>query len=29
MEMEAMMFWYGGHWAIWQAGMMWAGSIVF
>jgi putative membrane protein len=29
MEMVAMMFWYGGHWAFWQAGMMWAGTIVF
>ena len=27
--MAAMMFWYGGHWAFWQAGMMWAGTIVF
>jgi putative membrane protein len=27
--MAAMMFWYGGHWAFWQAGMMWAGMIVF
>ncbi len=24
-----MMFWYGGHWAFWQAGLMWAGMIVF
>jgi len=24
-----MMFWYGGHWAFWQAGMMWAGTLVF
>lgn len=24
-----MMFWYGGHWAFWQAGVMWGGMIVF
>ncbi len=24
-----MMFWYGGHWAFWQAGLMWAGMIAF
>ena len=24
-----MMFWYGGGWAWWQAGLMWAGMIVF
>jgi putative membrane protein len=24
-----MMFWYGGHWAFWQAGLMWAGMLVF
>ena len=24
-----MMFWYGGHWAFWQAGLMWAAIIVF
>ena len=24
-----MMFWYGGHWAFWQAGTMWAGTLVF
>jgi len=24
-----MMFWYGGHWAFWQAGVMWAGMTVF
>lgn len=24
-----MMFWYGGHWAFWQAGLMWIGMIVF
>ncbi len=24
-----MMFWYGGHWAFWQASLMWAGMIVF
>src|SRR5215469_8403707 len=28
-EMVAMMFWYGSHWAFWQAGLMWAGMIVF
>jgi putative membrane protein len=27
--MVAMMFWYGGHWAFWQAGVMWGGMIVF
>jgi len=27
--MAAMMLWYGGHWAFWQAGMMWAGTLVF
>jgi putative membrane protein len=27
--MVAMMLWYGGHWAFWQAGLMWAGMIVF
>jgi putative membrane protein len=27
--MVAMMFWYGGHWAFWQAGLMWFGMIVF
>jgi putative membrane protein len=27
--MVVMMFWYGGHWAFWQAGLMWAGMIVF
>jgi putative membrane protein len=27
--MVAMMFWYGGHWAFWMAGLMWAGTIVF
>jgi uncharacterized membrane protein len=26
--MAAMMFWYGGHWAFWQTGMMWAGTLV-
>jgi putative membrane protein len=29
MEMVAMMFWYGGHWAFWQAGLMWVGMIAF
>jgi putative membrane protein len=24
-----MMFWYGGHWMFWQAGLMWLGMIVF
>jgi putative membrane protein len=24
-----MMFWYGAHWAFWQASLMWAGMIVF
>ena len=24
-----MMFWYGGGWAWWQAGLMWAGMIAF
>ena len=24
-----MMFWHGGHWAFWQAGLMWAGMIAF
>ena len=24
-----MMFWYGAHWAFWQAGVMWFGMIVF
>jgi putative membrane protein len=24
-----MMFWYGGHWAIWQAGLMWVAMIAF
>jgi putative membrane protein len=27
--MVAMMFWYGGHWAFWEAGLMWVGMIVF
>jgi putative membrane protein len=27
--MVAMMFWYSGHWAFWQAGLMWGGMIVF
>jgi putative membrane protein len=27
--MITMMFWYGGHWAFWQVGLMWAASIVF
>jgi len=27
--MMAMMFWYGGHWAVWQMGLMWAGLLVF
>lgn len=24
-----MMFWYGAHMALWQASLMWAGTIVF
>jgi len=24
-----MMFWYGGGWAWWQAGLMWVGMITF
>ena len=24
-----MMFWYGGGWAWWQAGLMWVGVIAF
>lgn len=24
-----MMFWYGGGWAWWQAGLMWVGMIAF
>jgi putative membrane protein len=28
-EMAAMMFWYGGHWAFWQEGLMWVGMIAF
>jgi len=28
-EMVTMMFWYGGHWAWWQGGLMWLGMIVF
>jgi len=27
--MVVMMFWYGGHWAWWQGGLMWLGMIVF
>jgi len=27
--MVVMMFWYGGGWAWWQAGLMWAGMIAF
>lgn len=23
-----MMFWYGGHWAFWQAGLMWLATII-
>lgn len=26
--MVVMMFWYGGHWAWWQGGLMWLGMIV-
>ncbi len=28
-EMVAMMFWYGGHWPFWQAGLMWLLMLVF
>jgi uncharacterized membrane protein len=28
-EMEAMMFWYGAHWAFWQTSLMWLGMILF
>jgi putative membrane protein len=28
-EMVTMMFWYGGGWAWWQAGLMWVGMIAF
>ena len=24
-----MMFWYGGHWAFWQVGLMWVGMLLF
>ena len=24
-----MMFWYGAHWAFWQASLMWVGMIAF
>lgn len=24
-----MMWWYGGHWAFWQAGLMWTGMVIF
>jgi len=27
--MMAMMFWYGGHWAVWQMGLTSAGLLVF
>jgi putative membrane protein len=27
--MVVMMFWYGGGWAWWQAGLMWVAVIVF
>jgi putative membrane protein len=27
--MVTMMFWYGGHWAWWQAGLMWVAMIAF
>jgi putative membrane protein len=27
--MVVMMFWYGGGWAWWQAGLMWVGMILF
>jgi putative membrane protein len=28
-EMVTMMFWYGAHWAFWQASLMWIGMILF
>jgi len=28
-EMVVMMFWYGGGWAWWQAGLMWLAMIAF
>ncbi len=28
-EMVTMMFWYGGGWAWWQAGLMWVVMIAF
>ena len=24
-----MMFWYGGHWPFWQAGLMWVATVAF
>jgi len=24
-----MMYWEGGHWAFWQAGLMWLGMLLF
>ena len=24
-----MMFWYGGHWVVWQAALMWVGMLAF
>ena len=27
--MVVMMFWYGAHWAFWQAGLMWVAMIAF
>jgi putative membrane protein len=27
--MGTMMFWYGAHWAFWQASLMWLGMILF
>ena len=24
-----MMFWYGGHWAFWEVGLMWIGMLAF
>jgi putative membrane protein len=27
--MVTMMFWYGGGWAWWQAGLMWIGMLIF
>ena len=29
LEVAAVMFWYGGGWAWWQAGVMWVGMLLF